>query len=138
MIDYKDIPQSVWSQSSLPAVMDKFQTKARSYKLVKNASLKFDTVKAARPAADRFLFAATGEVSVEIIGMPSFDLKFSGTGEYKREERRLYLTGLEILNDATGFANRLIEVTGVSVGRSVHVRDEDDALLLSLFPEPTA
>ena len=136
MADYKEIPQSVWSQSSLPAAVDKFRAKALSYKLVKSAGLEFSSIKGARPAADRFLFAATGQVSVEIIGMPVFDLNFSGTGEYKREERRLYLTGLEILNDATGLANKIIEMAGVTIGRSVHVKDEDDALLLSLFPEP--
>ena len=138
MVDYKEIPQSVWAKSSLPAMVEKFRAKALSYKLVKNASLNFDTIKGARPEDGLFLFTATGDVSVEIIGMPSFDLKFSGAGEYKREERRLYLTGLEILNDATGLANKIIETAGVTVGRSVHVGDEDDALLLSLFPEATA
>lgn len=138
MTTYKEIPQSVWSQSSLPAIVDKFRSKARAYKIVKDAGLNFGTIKAARQSANLFLFDVTGDVFVEILGMPNFDLKFAGKGEYRREERRVYLTGLEILNDATGFANKFVETTGVTVGRSVHVSDEDDALLLSLFPEAIA
>lgn len=138
MADYQDIPESVWSQSSLPAIVEKFRAKALSFKLVKDAGLTFETIKGARTSASLFLFGATGEVSVVILGMPTFSLNFAGTGEYRREERRLYLTKLEILNDATGLANKIIETAGVTVGRSVHVSDEDDALVLSLFPEPSA
>ena len=70
--------------------------------------------------------------------MPSLVLKFSGSEEYKREERRVYLTGFKVLNDVTGFANKLIEGTGISVGRSLSVTEQDDELLLSLFPEGSA
>ena len=106
--------------------------------LVKDADLKLESVKGARVSADRFLFDSLGEVSVELAGIPGLVLKFSGTGEYKREERLVYLTGFKILNDVTGFANKLIEGTGISVGRSLSVTEQDDELLLSLFPERSA
>ena len=135
MVDYKEIPESVLLQSAMPVVIQKFRNKALAFKLLKDVDLKFQTVKGARVSADRFLFDSLGEVSVELAGMPSLVLKFSGTGEYKREERRVYLTGFKILNDVTGFANKLIEGTGISVGRSLSVAEQDDELLLSLFPE---
>ncbi|HWJ18223.1 MAG TPA: hypothetical protein VNR65_05785 [Geobacterales bacterium] len=135
MVDYKEIPESVLLQSAMPVVIQKFRNKALAYKLLKEVDLKFETVKGARVSADRFLFDSLGEVSVELAGMPGLVLKFSGTGEYKREERRVYLTGFKILNDVTGFANKLIEGTGISVGRSLSVTEQDDELLLSLFPE---
>jgi hypothetical protein len=135
MVDYKEIPESVLLQSAVPVVIQKFRNKALAYKLLKEVDLKFETVKGARVSADRFLFDSLGEVSVELAGMPSLVLKFSGTGEYKREERRAYLTGFKILNDVTGFANKLIEGTGISVGRCLSVTEQDDELLLSLFPE---
>ena len=138
MVDYKEIPQTILLQSSVPVVVEKFRNKALSYKLVKDADLKFESVKGARVSADRFLFDSLGKVSVELAGMPGLVLAFSGTAEYKREERRICLTGLKVLNDVTGFANKVIETTGVSVGRSLHVTEEDDELLLSLFPEGSA
>jgi len=138
MVDYKEIPQSVLLQSNIPAVVEKFRNKALSYKLVKDADLKFESIKGARLSADRFLFDSLGQVSVELAGMPSLTLNFSGAGEYNREERRMYLTKLKVLNDVAGFANKLIEATGIGVGRSLRVADEDDALLLSLFPEANA
>jgi hypothetical protein len=138
MVDYKEIPQSVLLQSNIPAVVEKFRNKALSYKLVKDADLKFESIKGARLSADCFLFDSLGQVSLELAGMPSLALNFSGTGEYNREERRMYLTKLKALNDVAGFANKLIEATGIGVGRSLRVTDEDDALLLSLFPEANA
>ncbi len=134
MVDYEEIPQSVLLQSNMPAVIQKFRDKALAYKLLKDIDLKFESVKVARVSADRFLFDSLGEVSVDLLGMPGLVLKFSGTGEYKREERRVYLTGFKVLNDVTGVANKLIESTGISVGRSLSVTEPDDALLLSLFP----
>ena len=138
MVDYKEIPESVLLQSNMAVVIQKFRNKARAYKLVKDADLKFESVKGARVSADRFLFDSAGEVSVELVGMPGLVLKISGTGEYKREERRVYLTGFKVLNDVTGFANKLIEGTGISVGRSLSVTEQDDELLLSFFPEGSA
>jgi hypothetical protein len=138
MISYKEIPQSVLLQSNIPVVVQKFRNKALSYKIVKDADLKFESVKGARVSADRFLFDSLGKVSVELAGMPSLVLMFSGSGEYKREERRIYLTDLKVLNDIAGFANKLIEATGVNIGRSLHVTEEDDALLVSLFPDVSA
>jgi hypothetical protein len=138
MVDYKEIPESVLLQSAVPAVIQKFRNKALAYKLLKDVDLKFESVKGARVSADRFLFDSLGEVSVELAGIPGLVLKFSGTGEYKREERLVYLTGFKILNDVTGFANKLIEGTGISVGRSLSVTEQDDELLLSLFPERSA
>ena len=137
MVDYIEITEHVLLQSNIPAIAEKFRSKARSYKFVRDASLKFNSVKGTRISADRFHFDADGEVSVDMVGMPSLLLRFSGAGEYKREERRVYLTALKILNDVGGFANKLIEVTGVGVGRSVHVNEHDNELLLSLFPEVT-
>ena len=138
MVGYKEIPEPVLLQSNMLLVIQKFRNKARAYKLVKDADLKFESVKGARVSPDRFLFESLGEVSVELGGMPSLVLKISGTGEYKREERRVYLTGFKVLNDVTGFANKLIETTGISVGRSLSVTEQDDELLLSLFPEASA
>jgi hypothetical protein len=138
MVDYKEIPEAVLLQSSVPAVIQKFRTKALAYKLLKDADLKLESVKGARVSADRFLFDSLGEVSIELGGMPGLVLKISATGEYKREERRVYLTDFKVLNDVTGFANKLIEGTGISVGRSVSVTEQDDELLLSLFPEGSA
>jgi hypothetical protein len=138
MVDYKEIPESVLLQSNMPVVVQKFRNKALAYKLVKDADMKLESVKGARVAADRFLFDSLGEVSIELAGVPRLVLKISGTGEYKREERRVYLTGFKVLNDVTGFANKLIEGTGISVGRSLRVTEQDDELLLSLFPEESA
>ncbi len=138
MVAYKEIPQTVLIQSNVPAVVEKFRNKARSYKMVKDADLQFESVKGARVSVDRFLFDVLGKVSVDLAGMPSLVLMFSGTGEYKREERRIYLTGLKVLNDVTGLANKLIEATGVSVGRSLHVTEQDDELLLTLLPDGIA
>ena len=138
MVDYKEIPESVLLQSAMPVVIQKFRNKALAYKLLKEVDLKFETVKGARVSADHFLFDGLGEVSVELAGIPRLVLKFSGTGEYKREERRVYLTGFKVLNDVTGFESKLIEGTGISVGRSLSVTEQDDALLLSLFPEGSA
>lgn len=45
----------------------------------------------------------------------------------------MYLTDFKISNDIAGIANKLIEVTSVGIGRSLHVNDNDDALLQSLF-----
>ncbi len=138
MTGYIEIPESVLLQSNIPAVVEKFRNRALSYKLVKNADLKFESVKGARVSADRFLFDSLGKVSIELAGMPSLALMFSGMGEYKRDERRVYLTEFKVLNDVAGFANKLIEATGIGVGRSLHVTEEDDALLLSFFPEESA
>ena len=135
MADYKEIPEAVLLQSNMPAVIQKFRNKALAFKFLKDADLKLESVKGARVSADRFLFESLGEVSVELAGMPGLVLKISATGEYKREERRVYLTGFKVLNDVTGFANKLIEGTGISVGRSLSVTEQDDELLLSLFPE---
>lgn len=135
MVDYKEIPQDVLSRSSLPSVLAKFRNKARSYKLVKDVSVQFTTTKAARTSAETFALQAAGTVVVEILGMPGLRLNFLSTGEYRRKDRHIYLTSLEVLNDVTGFANKLVEVTGVVVGRSMRIEDEDDALLVSLYPE---
>jgi hypothetical protein len=133
VVDYKEIPESVLLQSNIPEVVEKFRKRALSYKLVKNADLKFESVKGARVSPDRFLFDSLGKVSIELAGMPGLVLVFSGIAEYKREERRVYLTEFKVLNDVAGFANKVIEATGVGVGRSLHVSERDDALLLSLF-----
>jgi hypothetical protein len=138
MVGYNEIPEAVLLQSNMPVIIQKFRNKARAYKLVKDADLKFESVKGAKVSDDRFHFDSAGEVSVELVGMPTLVLKFSGTGEYKREERRVYLTGFKVLNDVTGFSNKLIEATGISVGRSLNVTEQDDKLLLSLFAEGSA
>ena len=138
MVDYKEIPEAVLLQSNMPVIIEKFRNMALAYKLLKDVDLKFEAVKGTRVSADRFLFESLGEVSLELAGIPGLVLKFSGAGEYKREERRVYLTGFKVLNDVTGFANKLIEATGVSVGRSLSVSEQDDALLLSHFPEASA
>ncbi len=138
MADYREIPEPLLLQSSVPAVVEKFRNKALAYSFVRNADLKFESVKGLRVSADRFVFDSLGTVSVDLAGMPGLVLRFSGAGEYRREERRVYLTDLKVLNDVTGFSNKLIEATGVSIGRSLHVTDKDDELLLSLFPEISA
>ncbi len=48
MVDYKEIPESVFLQSNMAVVIQKFRNKARAYKLVKDADLKFESVKGAR------------------------------------------------------------------------------------------
>ena len=135
MTDYREIPESILLQSTVPVVVEKFRNKALSYKLIRDADLRFESVKGVRVSADRFLFDTLGTVSVELAGMPSLVVRFSGAGEYKREERRVYLTGFRVLNDVAGFGNKLVDVIGIGVGRSLHVTDHDDELLLSLFPE---
>ncbi len=134
-MDYKEIPESVLLQSNIQSVIEKFRNKALAYKLIKDADLKFESVKGARVSADQFLFDTIGTVSVELAGMPSLAVRLSGTGEYRREERRIYLTGFKVLNDVAGLGNKLADATGVGVGRSLHVTEQDDELLLALFPE---
>lgn len=129
MVNYKDITEPVLSQSSLTAISDRFREKARSYSMVQDAALEFDIIEGAIAAHDLFLFQARGELSVDPIGLPNLRLKFSGSGEYKREECRIYLTNFKILNDVACIANKLIEVTGIGIGRSVHVNEHDDELI---------
>ena len=43
MVDYKEIPESVLLQSNMAVVIQKFRNKARAYKLVKDADLKFES-----------------------------------------------------------------------------------------------
>ncbi len=138
MAEYREIPESVLLQSNIPAVVEKFRNKALAYKLVRDADLAFESVKGVRISADRFLFDTLGKVSIDLTGMPSFVVRFSGTGEYRREERRVYLTGFKVLNDVAGFGNKLVDMIGIAAGRSLHVTDQDDELLLSLFPDPAA
>ncbi len=138
MVGYKEIPQSVLLQTNMLAVVEKFRNKVRAFTVVKDADLQFNSVKGARVEADRLLFDTLGKVSVSLVGIPSLVLAFSGAGEYRRKERRVYLTDLKILNDVAGFANKLVDATGIGVGRSLHVTDEDDELLLTLFPEASA
>jgi hypothetical protein len=76
-----------------------------------------------------------GEAQVDLLGIPSLPVRFSYTADYKREERRVYLTGFKILNDIGGLANKLIESTSIGVGRSLRVPNADDELLVSLLPE---
>ncbi len=135
---YREIPESVLLQSNIPVVLEKFRKKALSYSLIRDAYLEFESVKGARVSADRFLFNTLGKVSVDLAGMPSLVVRFSGTGEYKREEHRIYLIGFKILNDVAGFGNKLVDVIGIGEGRSVHVTQHDDELILSLFPEASA
>jgi hypothetical protein len=135
MMEYIDITKEVLAKSNLPVIIDKFRQKACSYPMVKRATLSFQTIEARRVAPDRFLFQTRGEVEADPLGLPQFRLKFTGAGEYKREERRVYLNDFRILNDFAGLANKLVEVIGIAAGRSLHVNQNDDELLLSLLPE---
>lgn len=134
MGNYKDITEPVLSHSNLQAVTDKFSEKARRYSIVRDASLQIETVEGARTGYDQFLFQMRGELIVYPIGLPNLGIKFSGAGEYKREERRVYLTNFKVLNDITGIANKLIEATGIGIGRSLHVNEHDDELIQTLLP----
>ncbi len=135
METYKDITEAVLSQSSLQSISDKFREKVCSYPLIRNASLRIKTVKGAKVSSNQFLIQALGELSVALAGLPDLWLQFSGLAEYKQSERRVYLTGFEILNDMAGITNKLIEATGIGIGRSLHVNDEDDALIQSLLSD---
>jgi hypothetical protein len=134
MVVQRNITEPVLSRSNLPFIIEKFGEKARSYPVVRDVSLHFESIEGARATDKIFIFHTKGEVSIDPIGLPKFRLKFAAAGEYKREERRVYLGNFKVLSDMAGVANRLIEVTGIGVGRSLHVNDHDDELIQELLP----
>jgi hypothetical protein len=136
MPEYHDITQSVISKSCLPVVLEKFRAKALSYSLIRDAILQFEAIEGARASGDQFLFRTRGDLAASLTGLPSLNLKFSADGEYSRTKGRVFLTNFKVLNDLGGMANKLVEVTGIGVGRSLHVSPEDDELLRTLLPEP--
>jgi hypothetical protein len=134
MVIPKDITEPILFRSNLPIIIKKFGEKARSYSLVRDASLHFESIVGARATDKIFIFHTKGEVSIDPIGLPKFRLRFAAAGKYKRDERRVYLGNLIVLNDLAGVVNRLIEVTGIGVGRSRRVNDYDDELIQELLP----
>jgi hypothetical protein len=135
MQEYHNITESVLSKSNLPFVLEKFREKARSYSMIRDAILQFEAIEGARVSNDQVLFNTRGELTATPVGLPGLNLKFSAQGEYSQEKGRVYLTSFKVLNDLGGMANKLLDVTGIGIGRSLHVSSEDDALLKVLLPE---
>ena len=136
MLEYCNITESVLSQSNLPVVIEKFRNKACSYSIIRDAVLRFEAIEGARASGDQFLFHTRGELYADPAGLPALRLKFSADGEYSREKGRVYLTGFKVLNDIAGIANKLLEVTEIGVGRSLHVSEHDGALIEFCCPRP--
>ncbi len=133
MPSFIDITAPVKSQSNLAVIIDKFREKVRAYRMINDAAFLLEAVEGARITQDLFLIQVRGELVVDSVGLPNIRLKFSGSGEYKQPERRVYLADFRLLNDMTGMANKLIEVTGIGIGKSLHVNDHDDALIQTLL-----
>jgi len=133
MPNYIDITAPVRSQSNLPVIIDKFREKVRAYRMINDATFLLEAAEGARITQDLFFIQVRGELVIDSMSLPNIRLKVSGSGEYKRPERRVYLTDFRLLNDITGMANKLIEVTGIGIGKSLHVNDHDDALIQTLL-----
>jgi len=131
---YIDITEPVLARSNISVVREKFRQKARAYKLVREADLRINSVRGTRRAESCIDLETTGEVSLSLMAMPTVTLRFAGSGEYRQDERRVYLKSFRVLDDIAGVANILIESVGIRVGRSLHVTDRDHALLQSLIP----
>jgi hypothetical protein len=134
MATRKDITEPLLSRSNLPVIIDKFSAKVRSYSIVRHASLRFESIEGARTTDKIFVFHTKGEISVDPIDLPTLRLRFSASGEYKRDEHRVYLGNFKVLNSVAGIANKLIESAGIGIGRSLHVNDHDDELIQELLP----
>jgi hypothetical protein len=129
MVTYTDITEKVVSQTNIPVVLGIFRNKARTYSLIRDASLTFFKVEGARLSTEQVVFQAIGEVRVSCMALPELVLKFSASAEYKETDDRVYLTGFKILNGLGPVANKLIETTGIGVGRSLHVSAHDAAVV---------
>lgn len=138
MTQFTNISDPVLAQSKLPEIVERFRQKSLSYSLVRDAVLKIDIIEGAKVSDSLFVFATSGELYIKPFGLPNLRLKFSATGDYKREERRVYLTNLKVLNDMAGIANKMLDATDIAVGRSLHIDGHDDELITSLFPSAVA
>lgn len=125
MVTYTDITQQVLSQTNIPVVVNKFRDKARAYSLIRDASLTIAKIEGASLPAGQFLFQTLGEVRISAVSLAELVLKFSASAEYKAAEGRVYLTSFKVLNGLAPIANALIEATGISIGRSLHVSEHD-------------
>ncbi|ADP71684.1 hypothetical protein Rvan_2468 [Rhodomicrobium vannielii ATCC 17100] len=128
----KDITRPIIENSNMKNVIDIFRSRCRASPFLSDANLEFSSIRGLK-ADNSYRFTVNGVVVFVPTLAPRLIVRYLADGEYQREKGRIYMTKLDVTNDPTGLIDKLIGVTGIAVGRSLHVNAQDDALIESLL-----
>jgi len=131
--EFQDITKEVLGATNLTNILKKFQSKAQAYSLIEGAFLDLQSIEGMQSERHRFLFKAIGTLVTKPKVLPTIRLSFNATAEYRQRERRIYLLGFRSLNDPVGIVNGVLEATGICIGQSLHVSEEDNGVVESLL-----
>ena len=132
-LDFRDVTRAVLSATNLTNILKKFQSKAQAYSLIEDAFIDLQSIEGAQSERHRFLFRAIGTLVTKPKVLPTIRLSFNATADYRQRERRIYHLGFRSLNDPVGIVNGVVEATGIGIGQSLHVSEEDNGAIESLL-----
>ena len=132
-LEFQDVTREMLCATNLTNILKKFQSKAQAYSLIEDAFIDLQSIEGMQSERHRFLFKAIGTLVTKPKVLPTIRLSFNATAEYRQRERRIYLLGFRSLNDPVGIVNGVVEATGIGVGQSLHVSEEDNGVIESLL-----
>lgn len=132
-LEFRDVTREVLSATNLLNILKKFQSKAQAYSLIEDASVDLQSIEGVQVAMHLYLFRTVGTFVIQPKALPTIRLSFNAAAEYRQRERRIYLIGFRSFNDPVGIVNRVIEATGIGIGQSLLVSEEDKGIIESLL-----
>ena len=132
-LEFQDVTREVLCATNLTNILKKFQSKAQAYSLIDDAIIDLQSIEGVQSERHRFLFKTIGTLITKPKVLPTIRLGFNATAEYRQRDRRIYLLGFKSLNDLAEIVNGVVEATGIGVGQSLHVSEEDNGVIESLL-----
>lgn len=128
-----DITQPVLERSSLRAELEEINTKARSYPGVRSCEIEIDRIAGSRLDDGRFAIDIEATLKLATLLLPTITLKSRASGVLVTDDRALTFSSVEVTNDQTGLAIKLVNWLGFGAGRSVKIKRPDRDLIDSLL-----
>lgn len=134
----RDITELLLTQSTIPDDIRQFRERCRQFPFVKDADANFTRIVARRTEDGRYRVEGTGALRIETKVLMKLNLSASGYGFLDPDRRVLRVHEVRIGNDFQGILNKLLQLTGVAVGKEIKVAKRDVEIVVREFSEARA
>lgn len=134
----RDITELILTKSTIPDDIRQFRERCRQFPFVKDADAGLTRIVARRTEDGRYRLECAGALRIETKVLMKLSLSGSGYGFLDPDRRVLRVHEIRIGNDFQGILNKLLQLTGLAVGKEVKVAKRDVEIIVREFSEARA
>ncbi len=120
----REISDILMQRTSLPTDLENIRQKILSYALVKDCTIRIDSIRGHQTGPDAFSLSLDGLFEIQTKVLLKLKIDASGSGDLDATRRMLTLTRVEIRNDFEGILTKIAGMSGFAPGRELPLNEK--------------